>query len=141
MPRGFCIDERRIRDDGPELTLRLVYHRDDTFKTQSSTDKIVFCGQSLLDWLDERGLALRDVLPAAEPADLYAAELFVPGADPEYLEGYWSVPADNLAWARRFRTAHRYSLAAANARTDASDRDLERTAARQAEMAMRSGER
>ena len=130
LPRGFCIDERRLEEPGGPVTLRLVYHRDDSFKPQERADSVVFCGRSLNGWLSERGLSLRDVFPHGKETDLYQAELFPPGATVEHLQGYWSVPADKDSWRKWFCSAKRCSIAAANAGTDAGARDLERQEAR-----------
>ena len=135
LPRGFCIDERSLRDGRSEAKVRLVYHKGDTFKAQPSPDKVVFCGQPLPAWLAARGLSLQDVTPGGAGADLYALEIFAAGADAAHLEGYWRVPRDPASWAAWFRSSSRFSIASANARTDAGARDLERSVVRRAEIA------
>jgi galactokinase/mevalonate kinase-like predicted kinase len=135
VPRGFCIDERRFDAGGSPLTVRLVYHKDDTFKRQSSPDRILFCGKPLPSWLAARGLSLDDVLPQGSTADLYAAELFPPGAGADFLAGYWCVPTDKKKWSAWFRATRRFSLAEANAATDAGDRDAARAETRRGEIA------
>ena len=134
VPRGFCIDERRIEENGSSATVRLVYHKDDTFKRQSSMDRITFCGQPLHGWLDARGLSTADIFPRGAEADLYSADLFPENDDAHVLSGYWNVPSDTKAWASWFRASRRYSLAEANARTDAADRDAARAEARRTEI-------
>ncbi len=64
LPRGFCIDERRFEEQGTPVTLRLVYHRDDSFKPQKGPDSLVFCGLPLKGWLSARNLCLDDVFPS-----------------------------------------------------------------------------
>ena len=135
LPRGFCVDERRFEDNGGSVTLRLVCHKDDTFKRQKDLDSLVFCGKPLGKWLAERELSADDVLPAGSAADLYLADLFPVGAEAEQLEGYWRLPAHKTSWLRWFRSSHRYSMAAANALTDAVVRDSERQEARHLEIA------
>lgn len=133
VPRGFCIDERRFMDKATPVTLRLVYHRDDTFKPQANMDDLVFCNRPLRKWLDERDLSVNDAFPSGSGNDIYAAELFVAGADAERLHGYWRVPSDKGSWSRWFHSSRRYSIAAANACTDAAIRDAERSEARREE--------
>jgi galactokinase/mevalonate kinase-like predicted kinase len=135
VPRGFCIDERRLDEAGSAVTVRLVYHKDDTFKRQSSAERIVFCGQPLQSWLDARGLLLSEVLGDAGSVDLYRAELFPVETDADHLCGYWSLPPDRKKWAAWFRASKRMSIAGANARTDAAVRDASRAEARQTEIA------
>ncbi len=134
LPRGFCLDERRFDDKDAAVTLRLVYHRDDSFKPQKSADAVVFCGKPLKTWLEERGLSVQDVFPGGERSDLYAAKLFCAGADAEHLAGYWRKPPDKASWLKWFRASRRYSIAEANALTDAAARDTERSEARRLEM-------
>ena len=135
LPQGFCLDERRIKDDGAAIALRLVYHRDDTFKPQKDADSLIFCGKPLGAWLAERDLSLGDVLSPGAAVDLYAADLFPPGADAEQLAGYWRAPSGKAAWVKWFRSSRRYSISAANALTDAAARDSERQDARHQEIA------
>jgi galactokinase/mevalonate kinase-like predicted kinase len=135
LPRGFCVDERRLDAGGSLVMVRLVYHKDDTFKRQSSPDRIVFCGQPLPSWLAARGLSLADIFPGGSAADLYAAALFPPGAGADHLSGYWCVPTAPEKWAAWFRASRRFSLAEANAATDAADRDAARADARRREIA------
>ncbi|HUW39937.1 MAG TPA: L-fucokinase [Rectinemataceae bacterium] len=140
LSRGLCLDERSV----PEGRLRLAYHKDDSFKPQPSLDLLRFCGEPLVDWLAERRLEAGDLFPgrAAEAQaafDLQAAELFVLDAEPDFLEGYWRLPADPAAWALRFRSGRRLSIAAANASSDAAGRDAEREEARRAELAAALG--
>jgi galactokinase/mevalonate kinase-like predicted kinase len=134
LPSGFCIDERNLHDQGSAVTIRLIYHKDDSFKPQKNHDSVVFCGRPLKEWLSDRGLSPRDVFPSGAPADLYQADLFPAGMDAAHLEGYWSVPSDVEAWGKWFCSAPRYSIAKANALTDAGARDQERLEARRAEM-------
>jgi galactokinase/mevalonate kinase-like predicted kinase len=135
IPRGFCIDERRLDEAGATVTVRLVYHKDDTFKRRPRAEEIVFCGRPLTQWLKERGLSLSDVLGDAGSADLYRTGLFPVGADADRLEGYWRIPSDAKSWAAWFLGAKRFSIAAVNARTDAGIRDGERAEARRMEIA------
>ncbi len=141
LPRGFCIDERRFVDRGSAVTVRLVYHREDSFKAQKSQDAMTFCGVRLTDWLIERGLSREEVFRSGMTTDLYAAELFPAGAGPDQLEGYWKKPADEAVWRKWFRMSHRYSLASANERTDAVRRDAERAEARAAAGEGENGDR
>ncbi len=134
LPTGFCIDERRLEDHGSPVTVRLVYHKDDSFKPQKNVDSIIFCRSPLKTWLADRGLSMRDVFPSGTGADLYQAELFPPGAGDEHLEGYWAVPPDKEAWRQWFCSAGRYSIARVNALTDSAARDSERLEARKIEM-------
>ena len=86
LPSGFCIDERRLEDNGKEMTLRLVYHRDDSFKPQKTADSLLFCGKPLTQWLSERSLTLNDIFPSGALTDLYAAQLFQSGTGAERLK-------------------------------------------------------
>jgi fucokinase / fucose-1-phosphate guanylyltransferase len=135
LPRGFVMDERRFEDQGESVTVRLVYHKDDTFKPQKTPDSVIFCGRPLTAWLAERGLASREVFSAGSANDLYAAELFPPSAGAAELEGYWKVPADAAAWRKWFLSSRRFSIAGANTHTDAAVRDAERAEARKREVA------
>jgi fucokinase / fucose-1-phosphate guanylyltransferase len=135
LPAGFCLDERRITIGNAEVALRLVYHRDDSFKPQKSFESIMFCGKPLTEWLSERDLAMGDIFPSGAATDLYAAELFPIGADVELLAGYWRLPLQKAAWTKWFRSSRRYSISAANALADAAARDAERRDARRQEMA------
>lgn len=135
VPRGFCIDERRLDEAGSTVTVRLVYHKDDTFKPRAKAEDVVFCGLPLPGWLSERGLGLADVLGDAGKVDLYRAELFPVGAGADQLSGYWCVPADKKKWAAWFRGTKRYSISAANVLTDAAVRDAARAEARRTEIA------
>jgi fucokinase len=135
VPRGFCIDERRFDENGSAVTVRLVYHKDDTFKRCPRAEDIVFCGQPLPGWLNARGLSLTDVFPDGAGEDLYRAELFPAGASADQLPGYWRVPADKEKWAAWFRGSRRFSIAEGNARTDAAVRDAARADARRIEIA------
>jgi galactokinase/mevalonate kinase-like predicted kinase len=135
LPAGLCLDERRLQQDGSAMTVRLAYHRDDTFKPQASPEKLVYCGQPLSQWLAARGLSMADIFPEKTCADLSTAELFAVGADAAQLEGYWRAPVDKAAWATWFRGARRYSIGSANALTDAAERDADRAASRQEEIA------
>jgi galactokinase/mevalonate kinase-like predicted kinase len=138
LPRGLCVDERKLSESGSAMTVRLVYHRDDTFKPQAAPEKLVFCGQPLLEWLAARGLSMTDIFPEKGCADLYAALLFAAGTDAVRLEGYWRAPPDKKgreSWAAWFRASRRYSIGSANALTAAADRDASRAEARQQEIA------
>ena len=73
--------------------------------------------------------------PPGAAMDLYAADLFPPGADAEQLAGYWRAPSDKAAWVKWFRSSRRYSISDANALTDAAARDSERQDARHQEIA------
>ncbi len=66
--------------------------------------------------------------------DPYEAALYLPGADPAFLAGYWRKPDDTAAWSRRFKAAPRLSLASINAASDAVLRDEERRANRTVEL-------
>ena len=132
VPRGFCIDERRL---GERETVRLVYHKDDTFKPSARAEEVVFCAHPLMQWLDERGLSLTDVLGDEGSVDLYRANLFPVGAGADHLAGYWSLPSEKKEWAAWFRASKRVSIAEANARTDAGERDTARSEARRTEIA------
>ncbi len=135
LPRGICLDERRFLDEGTRVTLRLVYHRDDTFKPQPKMDDLIFCGRPLPEWLRERSLSADDIFPTGAGRDLYGADLFAAGADGERLEGYWRPPSNKTSWAGWFRSARRYSIAVANSLTDAAVRDSERSEARRKKIA------
>ncbi|MGO8693351.1 MAG: L-fucokinase [Rectinemataceae bacterium] len=141
LPRGLCLDERAIG----EGRVRLVYHEEDSFKPQASIGGLRFCGGPLVEWLARRRLEAGDLFPGlsgaeeGSRADLQAAALFVEGADAEFLEGYWRPSPDPEAWARRFRSARRYSIAEANGLSDAAFRDGEREEARRVELAAALG--
>ncbi|MGA2977846.1 MAG: L-fucokinase [Spirochaetia bacterium] len=132
VPRGFCIDERRL--EGKE-TVRLVYHKDDTFKPRARAEDVVFCGGPLPQWLDERGLSLDDVFGDEGTVDLYRASLFPAGVDADHLAGFWCLPSDKKKWAAWFRGAERLSISEANARSSAAVRDAARAEARRTEIA------
>ena len=134
LPRGFCLDERRFKNDGRVITLRLVYHRDDSFKAQENLQALVFCGKPLHDGLAERDLSFEDVFPPGTGPDLFLAELFPAGANPDHLAGYWRAPPQRASWSKWFRSSRRYSMATVNALTDAVARDRERWEARRLEM-------
>ena len=135
VPRGFCIDERRIVQPGGPVTVRLVYHKDDTFKRRPRAEDVLFCSRPLPEWLNERGLRLDEIFGDADSVDLYQAELFPAGADATQLAGYWCVPPDKKKWAAWFRASTRFSIAMANAATDAGVRDTGRAEARRMEIA------
>jgi galactokinase/mevalonate kinase-like predicted kinase len=61
--------------------------------------------------------------------------LFPAGADADQLSGYWCAPSDKKKWAAWFRGAKRFSIAEANGRTDAGERDAARAEARRTEIA------
>jgi len=153
LPRGFCIDERRLRplsSDTPGTTgapatapdtVRIVHHRDDSFKPLGDLARFIYCGIPLSRWLEERNLALSDIFAGETRAggtapllDPYEATLHIPGAEPAFLAGYWRVPDDVAAWSRAFKAASRLSLASINARSDAVLRDEERRAKRRTEL-------
>ncbi|MEI6876038.1 MAG: hypothetical protein WCL50_13015, partial [Spirochaetota bacterium] len=118
----------------------LVYNRQDSFKPEADRSKLLFCGEALPAWLEARNLLLADIftttsISAAEPLDLYEAALFPADADASFLSGYWQVPADPAAWAGSFRAARRFSIADANARSNAAARDGERRRLRVASLA------
>jgi len=136
LPRGFCLDERSING----TKVRLVYHRDDSFKVQSSLDSVRFCAQPLTQWLSDRHISLDALIPpslanAGAPVDLQALALFVEGDDRAFLEGYWRLPEDREAWRRRFMALRRYSIAELNGLSDAALRDEEREDARRIALA------
>lgn len=136
LPRGFCLDERSI--DGK--TVRLVYHRDDSFKVQPSIDTVRFCGQPLSHWLAERHISMDtlfppDLAPEGGPVDLQTLALFVEDDDTEFLEGYWRVDGDPAAWGRRFTAQRRLSIAQCSAQTNAAVRDAQREEARRVALA------
>ncbi|MGA2612688.1 MAG: L-fucokinase [Spirochaetia bacterium] len=141
VPRGFAIDERRLEDHGMPVTIRLVYHRNDSFKPQKNHDRVIFCNKPLSEWLAERGLSIEDAFPKGTATDLYAAELFPAGARAQQLEGYWQPPGDMAEWKKWFLASRRYSLAEANACTDAVARDVGRCEVRSREIgrALESG--
>src|SRR5208337_1993254 len=105
------------------VTVRLVYHKDDTFKRRPRAEEIVFCGRPLTQWLKERGLSLADIFGRgasvgsddAGSVDLYRASLYPVGADADRLTGYWRFPSDAKSWTAWFLGAKRFSIAAANA--------------------------
>jgi galactokinase/mevalonate kinase-like predicted kinase len=135
VPRGFAIDERRFEIQEKTEPVRLVYHKEDTFKPQQKPESVVFCRKPLHAWLAERSLAYEDVFSGSSWTDLNEAELFPPSAGAVELEGYWNTPADTAAWKRWFLSSRRFSLAGANARTDAAARDAERAEARRRDIA------
>ena len=134
LPRGICIDERRVGRPGGTETFRLVYHRDDSFKPVASVEDARFCGLGLSEWLAERGLSREDIGAGAGSFDLYRTRLFPSGTDADYLEGYWRRPMVPEAWAQQFREGRRLSLADANELSDAVARDLERSTLRELEL-------
>jgi galactokinase/mevalonate kinase-like predicted kinase len=136
LPRGLCIDERRLVVDGAKRRARLVYARGDTFKLVASSCQIVFCGLPLHSWLALHGLNLEDLGEGeGEPAsDLYRLALFALDADDAFLEGYWNAPEDPDAWGGAFRSSLRVSLSLANASTSAALRDEERRESRRADL-------
>ncbi|MEI6386644.1 MAG: hypothetical protein WCQ50_08410, partial [Spirochaetota bacterium] len=133
---GFCIDERRISGDATAASVRLVYHRDDSFKKATSVSAIRFCGKPLGEWLSERHLSLEDVIVPHEGhmIDPYALSLFTVIADADFLAGYWRVPGDTDGWKRRFLDSPRLSYSQVNAATSAVVRDEERAQARKCEL-------
>jgi galactokinase/mevalonate kinase-like predicted kinase len=134
LPRGICIDERRIDCGRDHESFRLVYHTGDTFKPVSSLDAARFCGIRMNEWLEERDLARKDICADDGPFDLYRAELFASSGDGDFLSGYWRRPGDPAEWARAFRASRRISIAWANENSDACARDRERSRMREAEL-------
>jgi galactokinase/mevalonate kinase-like predicted kinase len=119
-----------------------VYHCADSFKSVASVDDAMFCGIKMKDWLAERGLSPEDIgVDVGEPFDLYRVPLFAEGADEARLSGYWRRPSEPSAWGRWFIASHRVSIREANELSDASVRDKERSALREAELsaALRRG--
>jgi galactokinase/mevalonate kinase-like predicted kinase len=137
VPRGFCLEERRLFDQSNAVTLRLVYHKDDSFKPQKDRESVVFCGKPLRDWLAERHLTFNEVFPPGAAPDLFLADLFPAEAGPEQLAGYLRAPRPSAAWLKWFRSSRRYSISSANASTDAVSRDEERENVRGRELSRR----
>ncbi len=136
IPRGFCIDERRISGDAKAASVRLVYHRDDSFKIATSVTSLRFCGKPLGEWLSERHLSLADVVRphAGHKVDPYALAVFTIITDAEFVTGYWRLPVDTEAWKQRFLGSPRLSYSLVNAATSAVLRDEERAQARKSEL-------
>jgi len=135
LPRGICVDERRIDAGGGLESYRLVYHGGDSFKPQASIAEARFCGIGMAEWLEERFLAPEDLGVGEGVFDLYDARLFAAAADSEFLSGYWRRPSDPAAWGARFKAAERISLAKANELSDVLARDRERSRMRELELA------
>jgi galactokinase/mevalonate kinase-like predicted kinase len=136
LPRGMCIDERRLGAAADERAFRLVYHIRDSFKPVPSLREARFCGIPLDRWLEERGLSVADIgAVSGTPFDLYDARLFCEGSDASRLSGYWRVPDDAADWARWFRSRARISIGQANELSDANNRDAERARLRGVELA------
>ncbi|MGA2545589.1 MAG: L-fucokinase [Rectinemataceae bacterium] len=134
LPRGICIDERRIGSGRGVESYRLVYHFGDTFKPVSSMSAARFCGIGMKEWLEERTLAGEDIGVGEGPFDLYRAELFTASGDGDFLSGYWRRPSDPAEWGRKFKGSRRISIAWANENSDASARDRERSHMREGEL-------
>lgn len=142
LPRGVCIDERRLMQGGKLKSYRLVYHIADSFKPVASIDEARYCGVPLRAWLYERGLSPVDVgCDEGKACDLYSLELFPEAATADFLYGYWRKPDDAPAWRARFLAGPRLSIRRANELSDASLRDEERRVMRRIELsaALRRG--
>ena len=137
LPRGICIDERRVDAGGRTRSIRLVYHVDDSFKPVPSLGEGRFCGSALASWLAERSLSPEDLGIGEGSVDLYELPLFTASSDPLFLSGYWRAPVDSKAWALAFLASERVSLSWANAKSDALQRDKERSGARAALLSAR----
>lgn len=135
LPPGLCLDGRRLRlgPAKPELLTILVYHVADTFKAVATCNELVFCGSSLMMWLEDRNIAMAQVLPAgANGFDLWSMKLFChsPAADVHFLRGYWDPTFVTPAWTRTFLKMTRISFREANQLDDVLQRDALRTSLR-----------
>jgi galactokinase/mevalonate kinase-like predicted kinase len=124
LPRGFALDGRHL----PEGRIVVVLSATDSLKPEADPAGLVFCGQPLDQWLEERGLARGDVFDAGQGRDLFDARLFCLDPTAEQLEGYISRPGAD--WTAAFRAARRLSISEINDRDDAVRREDRRIALR-----------
>jgi galactokinase/mevalonate kinase-like predicted kinase len=106
----------------------VIFSAQDSFRVEKDMGALVFCGRPLDAWLDERGLTRADVFEEGARADLFGARLFCSDPTADLLAGYLTPP--DAEWARAFRAAHRWSLAAIQERDDVVRREDRRVALR-----------
>jgi galactokinase/mevalonate kinase-like predicted kinase len=124
IPPGVAIEERRLDEE----RVIVVLSAGDTFRIAPEPEALVFCGQPLDRWLEERRLTRADVFGTDDPRDLFAARLFCCNPTPQLLAGCLTRPGPG--WAEDFRAARRLSLYEIQERDDALRREDRRVALR-----------
>tara|TARA_B100000795_G_scaffold45032_1_gene29567 strand:+ start:90 stop:1106 length:1017 start_codon:yes stop_codon:yes gene_type:complete len=138
LPEGLCLDGRALSSahGGDDERVLLVYSSTDSFKRAASLSTLLYCGQPMEAWLQQRGLSPADLWSEAElqaeqqgqGIELWVAKLFCvlppSPAAAELVAGYYAAPPPG--WAEQFRGAARLSLGEVNARTSPQGRDATR---------------
>jgi len=128
IPAGIAVEGRGLGED----RVVVVVSARDSFRVVDDPADLVFCGQPLDRWLDERGLTRADVFEDDDATDLFAARLFCCGPSTDLLAGYLACP--DSGWTASFRAARRRSLYEIQERDDALRREDRRVARRREQL-------
>ncbi len=104
IPAGIAIEERWLGED----RVIVVVSAQDSFRVADDPADLVYCGEPLDRWLDERRLTRADVFEGDDATDLFAARLFCCDPSTELLAGYLTRP--DSSWTDNFRAARRWSF-------------------------------
>lgn len=118
IPEGICIDQRIVSEE----KVRIIAGVDDTFKDNILSEKIIYCGIPLKQWLGERNLTMNDLWDKGERQNLLNAKLFPTNFPDEFLTGYWARPMGEQ-WTEKFRSGRRFSIQDLNNLTDGVKQD------------------
>jgi galactokinase/mevalonate kinase-like predicted kinase len=120
IPEKICIDQRHIQD----FDITMVYGLYDNFSSTNPSD-LKFCGQSLDNWLLQRGLTKSNIFSGDCQPMLSNAKLFIKNTPMDFLHGYWSI-ANVFDWKEIFIKSDRFSIDEINQLTDSLKRDDDR---------------